>query len=237
MNALADTTSSPRRGFKIPVPVFAAVIAILAILAGWYVYDRVFRVQDIDPSQYESLYTPSARARDRFVQRMERPGPANAGIGVLKRDNGFDVQIPGARARFSSENDKLQLNIRFIDNALFNRSDRDATIARFVALREPDAAAGAKVTPEQVEKLKQINVPREMLIPDDARQKLTDFAQRYTAAPADQQSAIETEMTEYLRTVAAAALQPTVADYARSAREIREVLTSDQIDTLRNASR
>ena len=237
MNAFADTTSSPRRGFKIPVPVFAAVIALLAIVAGWFVYERVFRVAEIDPSQYESLYTPTARARDRFTQRADRPAPENAGIGLLKRSDGFDVQIPGARARFTQNNDQLLLNVRFIDNSMFSRTDRDATSARYFLFREPDIATTAKVTPEQIEKLKKINVPREMIIPADARQKLLELGQRYAAAPEDQRAAIETEMTEHLRTISAAALQPTVAEYTRSAREVREVLSAEQIDAIRSAAR
>lgn len=235
MNALADTTSTPRRGIKIPMPVFAALIALLAIVAGWLVYDQVFRVQDIDKTQYESLYTPSARARERFIQRTDRPPPANAGIGILTRGDGFDLQIVGARARFTRENNEIRLNARFIDNSLFNGSDRVATGARFRALQSTEAAAAANVTPEQIEKLRQIDVPREMSLPEDARNKLLELGRRYDAAPEDQRQAIETEMTEHFRAATTAALQPTVAAYSQSAKQVREVLTEQQIASLRNA--
>jgi hypothetical protein len=233
MNLATPSSSSLRRGFKIPVPVFAAFIAILAIIAGWFVYNRAFRVQDVDFAKYESLNTPTARARQQFIQRTNRDQPANAGLGVLKRNDGFDVQIVGARARFTRENDKLLLNVRFTDNSLFNGNDRAATVARFVALRTPQAATEAKVTPEQLEKLRAIDVPREMTIPADARSKLLELGQRYAAAPEDQQKPIEGELTETFRTIAAAALQPTVAAYADSAKRVREVLNPQQINALR----
>lgn len=233
MSLLTQPSSSQRRGLQIPTPVFAAIVVLLAIIAGWLVYQQIFQVQEIDLTQYESLNTPTARARQQFAQGDIRPTPPNAGIGILHRNDGFDVQIVGARARFIRQNNDLTLNARFIDNNLFNPRDRAATYARFQALRNPDGVSeNLKITPEQLQKLRQIQVPREMSLSDTDKQKLLEMGKRYLDAPADQKKTLETELTETFRKIASQALQPTLAAYADSANRIREVLTEQQISAL-----
>lgn len=233
MSLLTRSSSTKRRGLQIPSPVFAAIVAVLAIISGWFVYQQIFQVKEIDLTQYESLNTPTARARQQLAQGGNRPVPANAAIDVLQRNDGFDVQIVGARARFVRENNRLILNARFIDNNLFNPRDRSATFARFQALRNPNNVTdNLKITPEQIQKLRQIQVPREMSLSEADKQKLLDLAKRYADAPADQKKNLETELTETFRKVASEALQPTLAAYADSARKIREVLTEQQIAVL-----
>lgn len=233
MSIRTQSSSSQRRGMQIPTAVFAAIVAVLAIIAGWLVYQQIFQVREIDLTQYESLNTPTARARQQLVQGNNRLVPPNAGIGIIHRSDGFDVQIVDARARFVRQNNDLTLNARFINNNLFDPKDRAATYARFQALRNPNGITeNLKITPEQLQKLRQIQVPREMSLPDTDKQKLLDLGKRYVDAPADQKKSLETELTETFRKMASQALQPTLAAYADSANRIREVLTEQQISSL-----
>ncbi len=219
------------------MPVFMAFIALFAIAAGWYVYKKVFDVPPVDLTQYD---IGGGGQRTRMFNRPNQNNPnqkpvANAGIGVLKRNDGFDVQIPGARARFWNEGDtNLRVTVRLMNNNLFPQADQQAAAARWAAVNVRDAAKKANVTDEQLAKLKNIGVPREVPLTEDQLRKFMSAGERYKTAADDQKPAVESELTELLRSVASTAEAPTIAAYHNSAQAIRQVLDATQINTLRN---
>ncbi len=229
-----------RKGFKIPLPVAIALVGVLAIVAGWFVYDQTFDQPRVDLRQYETNDSRTAQARRRFFEQAPPPpnAPANVGTGVVRRRDGFDARVVGARARFTIDaNTKaMKLDAAFVDMGLFPQRDRNAARARYSVISNAGAAESAKVNAEQVETLRKISFPREMSLPDDARQQLLDIATRYNAAPDPEKPAIEKELTDRFRDASTKALQPTVEAYRVAADEVRKILDENQINALSRAN-
>jgi hypothetical protein len=222
---------------KIPLPLFVAVIAALAIAAGVYVYHTVFEPATIDYTRYDAVDEPSSRAHQRFIDNATNPARLanNPSLGVVKRNDGFDIRIVGARVRyFVRPNEPLRMHVAFTETDLFPANDQVATRARWNALDRADSAKAAEVTPEQIAKLKAIQVPREMTLSQSERDQLLKDAQRYLDTPDDQKAALEKELIETFTKMSASALKPTMDSYRESAKKIREVLTERQITALRN---
>lgn len=229
--------SQPRRGLKIPLPLFVAIIAALAIASGWYVYRTVFEPPTIDYTRYDAVEGPGSRAHQRFIENATNRAKManNPSLGVVKRNDGIDVRIVGARARFFVKaNEPLRLHAAFTDIDLFPASDQVATRARWNAIDRPDSAKAAQVTPEQITQLKEIQVPREMTLSASDRDQLLKLAQGYFDSSDDQKPAIEQQLLDTFATMSAAALKPTLDAYRQSAQQIRQVLTDRQITALRN---
>jgi hypothetical protein len=219
----------PRKGLKLPPALVIPIIALLIAGAAWLVYKQVFAAPVVDLSMYESPDSPAAQLRRKLQTRSDDP---KAGIGMLARDNGADVRLPGAQARFVKQNNQWTLDPSFQDRSFIPAIDLAARFARGIAVTNKDAAARANVTDEQVEKLKKVTFPP-MVISDADKKTLLDQFAKWQAADAAGKPKADAELTDTFRRVASDAIVPTQKATAAAAKEVRAILTSEQINNLR----
>jgi hypothetical protein len=207
------------------------LVALLLAGGGWLVYLQLFAVEKTDLSMFESLDSPAMNLRRQLNTPTTNPA---AGIGILKRDNGADLQLQGARLRFVQSKETWTLDPSFNDPRALG--DRTAQFARFTAVNDKAASAKAKVTPEQIEKLKKIAFPR-MVISDTDKAKLLGLWDKYQKAGDGEKSKVEAELVAAFRQVADDAITPTQQAHEAATKAVRDVLTAEQINTLRATQR
>ena len=227
-----ETPRAPRRGLKLPPALVIPLIALLLAGGGWLVYRQIFATPKTDLSMFESPDSPAMNLRRQLNSTTNNPA---AGIGILKRDNGADLQLHGARARFVLNKEVWTLDPSFNDPRSLG-ADRTVQFARFTAVNDKAAAAKAKVTPEQIEKLKKIVFPR-MVISDADKARLLDLWGKYQKAGETDKTKIEAELMSAFRQIAGDAISPTQKAHDEATQAVREVLTPQQLDTLRTEQR
>ncbi|MBC7784194.1 MAG: hypothetical protein H7144_10170 [Burkholderiales bacterium] len=242
------------RGFNIPAPVAILLVLLLAAGAGWYVYTELFPPK-IDITQYDvptaggyaprrtmgpmtTTMNPAVRnnptsAAEAMKNRLEAAGATpGVGAGMFSRADGFDLRIPGARARLSRSGATWKTDIAYTDVNYIPLTDRWAALARWNAMDAARASA-AKLTPEQVAKLKEITFPREMAISDADRARLVELVPAYQKAGDADKPAAEKALVDAFREIAIAAIVPSQAAHNQAAEKVREVLNREQLNALR----
>lgn len=220
----SSPTPAPKkpRGFRIPAPV-AAILVVIALLAGaWLVYTQLFVKKEINLADFESPDSPAARMRARFFDD-------SAVVGVSLRDNRVSYTIIGAQGGCTfPESKPPTLTLQYTGGP-----EWDGYRVRAAAMLDKDEQASAKVTPEQIEKLRATPFPRDVPLTDADRGKLIELCDKFRKAPEDQRKPIEAEIIAFLRTHAAAGLTATLEAQAAAHKQVRAILTPQQYNQLR----
>ncbi|HEX8339695.1 MAG TPA: hypothetical protein VF624_02180 [Tepidisphaeraceae bacterium] len=220
-----------RRGRKLPPALVAVVLAIVLAGGGYAVYAAVYAVRGYDLSKYEDNDGPGANLRERLfaATRGEVPGAAV----VRRAGGGGDVRLPAARIRFRKTGGAIVIDSGYYDMRFVAPADYDAYLARAAALGDEKTA----LTPEQREKLRLITFTSACVRSEEDKKTLTALWEKYEAAPADAQPAIAEELKKVTARVAVASMPLAAADYAAAAKQVRAILTEEQIRVLRFQNR
>jgi hypothetical protein len=238
-DAMSQPTSPPTplhkpRGLKLP-PWLATVLCLLIIGAGGWVFARLWAGSaPADLSQYEAA---SDRRRANFGNRQGGPGngqraaiPAEGQI--VRRGQGADVRLPGARARFTKAQDAWRVEPIFLGSPIIPEADRAASRARWAATNRPQDTAAVNVTPEQLAKLKEIENPPQMVLTDAERQRLIALFTQHEAASPEEKPKLAKELTDAFRAAADSARPATLSAHAKAGEAVRAILSPQQIETL-----
>ena len=234
----SPSTDSPparrTRGVKLPAGV-VTVLVLLALAAGaWFVWQQLFATHKIDDSQYESNDTPAAAARSRLFE----PPATNPTSEITRRADGSgEVRLPGALCRFgkTGATDATLIYPEFF--RFLPPDDRMTSAARMIVIMNKTAATNAGVTDEQVEKLRPLTPPMNIPVSDGDRKQLIALWTQYGSAAAADQAGIAQTMEANLRRIAAAGIDPATRAYADYAKQIRTILSADQIAKVRTGRR
>jgi hypothetical protein len=223
--------SAKKRGRKLPPAVTAVAILAALAIGGYVVYSAVYRVRGYDLTQYEPNDGPAANLRARLFTATE----GNiAGANVVKRpDGGGDVRLPAARVRFRKEGGTFVVESGFYNMRFVAPADYDAYLARAAALTDEKTA----LTPEQRTKLRAIPFTPECVRSDADKKALIALWGKYAAAPAAEEAKVGTELKQAAARIAVASMPQAAADFAESAKQVRAILTPEQIQTLRTRNR
>ena len=227
----ADTAALPAKKTPKALTTLLAVLVLGAV--GW----AAWRVVGPTPAFDRSLYQPIGTGNR--PPRVRPAGPPAVEGTITRRADGADVRIPGVRARFAksaksdTKSDAWTVDAFLLANQL-PPDARAAARARDIALSRPAAAAEAKVTSDQFDKLKAL--PRDpaglLGLSDADKSALADLFARHEAAPdADKPAALKA-LADRLRTAATAARPAAITAARQSADGVTKVLSPQQVQTL-----
>ena len=244
MTTTAPTTSTPRaqQGINWP-PAIAAIVLLLLLVGGvgYIMWDTSGFAQKNTLNDYE-------RAGDwrGFGQmgsrRFEPPqpvgqfeAPAQGAEQIIKRnEKRYAVMSPGIAADATLNNGNWDLVLRYDDWRVFSPETRQAFGSLLAATERPNEATAAKVTPDQVAKLKALNVRRDMVVSAESKQELSNLWNTYiTATSNDDKKKASQPFFDKFREIAKNSLPNTVEAMNKHATDIRAILSQEQIDTLR----
>jgi len=238
MNSPALTPSEPAaprgRGVKLPASVVTAIV-LLAVGAGaWFVWHETFASTPHDFSQYETNDSAAAAARARFFTAAS----ADPVGGVTWHKDGTGTfRINGAWAAFNKDGKTIDVSLVYQDTRFIPLPDRMTTAARTMAVFNKPASAAAKVSAEQIDKLKPLVPPNNIPATDADKKKLLDLWAKYGAAADAEKPAVAKQLETTLCDLAAAGIDPSTRAYADFASKVRAILTQEQIDSFRNQRR
>jgi predicted NodU family carbamoyl transferase len=135
--------------------------------------------------------------------------------------------------RFRKDNGALTIESGFYNMRFVAPADHDAYLARAAALADEKAA----LTPEQRTKLRAVSFTPECVRSDADKLALVALWEKYAAAPAAEEPKIATELKQAAARIAVASMPQAAADFAESAKQVRTILTPEQIQTLRTRNR
>lgn len=228
-NAPAET---PKEGMTPQTRTTIAVVALLAclLIGGGIVYWLLFgsspkrRVVTVDPKeQAAAMRGPVMNVRQR------RDGP-----GIIKNDDEWIVRSTTGEMRLRDKaagaNDPVY---RFPDGLKLPPEQVSLLAGRFRILNDQAMAEEWKVTPEQTEKLKQLQIGGAAMTPSQSqRDELWKLWQAYTGAKDQAKIDAQKKLVDKLDEVAKSLFEPARQQYTAKLEQIKKILTPEQVQMI-----
>lgn len=221
------TSSSPAPGGVRVGPLVGAIILLAGILggAGWLFYTNLFGVGASSVSELK------VEPWDERWQGITNPQSINRGR-VNFSNNTIQIRLPMVTIDAQAQNNWKPDG--YFDGLFFLPSTaNEALSAARNARTNSNAASEAKVTEDQLNRLKNVHAPVEGIdAPETAKARLAAAIMAYVNASADARKDLQKPLLEAAQAFASAGLPSTVDQDLRAAREIMSILTPEQLRQL-----